>query len=71
MRIPSREAHMINELDMIVLTADLPGHSLHAGDMGTVVLITKHGGYEVEFAMQDGETSVVVSVSPDQLLPAG
>jgi hypothetical protein len=62
---------MINEFDMIVPTADLPEHSLHAGDMGTVVLIHNHGGYEVEFAMQDGETSVVVSVAPDQLRAAG
>jgi hypothetical protein len=40
---------MIKELDTIVLTIDLPGFGLHAGDLGTVVLVHKHGGYEVEF----------------------
>jgi hypothetical protein len=58
---------MINELDMVVLTTDLPEHSLEAGDLGTVALVHRHGGYEVEFMALDGETVAVVSLSPDQV----
>ena len=62
---------MINELDMVVLTTDLPEHGLKAGDLGTVVLVHRHGGYEVEFMTLDGETVAVVSLSPDQVRPVG
>jgi hypothetical protein len=31
----------------------------------------EHGGYEVEFMTLDGETVVVVSLSPDQVRPVG
>jgi hypothetical protein len=62
---------MINELDTVVLATDLPGHSLKAGDLGTVVLVHRHGGYEVEFMTLDGETVAVVSLSSDQVRPVG
>lgn len=42
---------MIMELDTVVLTTELPAHSLKAGDLGTMVLAHRHGGYEVEFLM--------------------
>ena len=60
---------MIKELDTIVLAADLPEHGLRAGDLGTVVLVHKPGGYEAEFVTLDGETIAVVSLSPDQVRP--
>jgi hypothetical protein len=59
---------MIQELDRVVLTEDIPEHGLRAGDIGTVVLI--HGaskGYEIEFVALDGETIAVVSVFADQV----
>ena len=59
------------ELDTIVLTIDLIEHGLKAGDLGTVVLVHKHGGYEVEFMTLDGETIAVVSLSPEQVRPVG
>jgi hypothetical protein len=59
------------ELDTIVLTTDLIEHGLKAGDLGTVVLVHKHGGYEVEFMTLDGETIAVVSLSPEQVRPVG
>ena len=59
------------ELDTIVLTIDLVEHGLKAGDLGTVVLVHKHGGYEVEFMTLDGETIAVVSLSPEQVRPVG
>jgi Domain of unknown function (DUF4926) len=62
---------MINELDTVVLTTDLPEHSLKAGDLGTVVLVHRHGGYEVEFITLDGETVAVVSLSSDHVRPVG
>jgi hypothetical protein len=62
---------MIKELDTIVLTTDLPEHGLSVGDLGTVVLMHKHGGYEVEFMTLDGETIAVVSLSPEQVRPVG
>jgi hypothetical protein len=62
---------MIKELDTIVLTTDLPKYGLSAGDLGTIVLVHKHNGYEVEFMTLDGETIAVVSLSPEQVRPVG
>ena len=48
---------MIEELDRVVLTHDLPGKKLKAGDVGTVVMIYKGGeAFEVEFMTLSGET---------------
>jgi hypothetical protein len=62
---------MIKELDTIVLTTDLPEYGLSTGDLATVVLVHKHGGYEVEFMTLDGETIAVVSLTPAQVRPVG
>lgn len=61
---------MINELDVIVLTCDLPEESLSAGDIGTVVLVHRgNKGYEVEFLSLDGDTIAVVTLFPNQVRP--
>ncbi len=62
---------MIEELDDVVLTTDLPEHGLKAGDIGTVVLTHNNKGYEVEFITLDGETVAVVSLFPSQVRPVG
>jgi len=63
---------MINELDSVILKADLPDHGLKSGDIGTVVLVHRdHAGYEVEFITLDGETIAVVSVLATQVRPVG
>ncbi len=63
---------MINELDQVVLTRDLPEHNLKSGDIGTVVLAHGSGdGYEVEFIAFDGETIAVTSVEASQVRPIG
>jgi uncharacterized protein DUF4926 len=62
---------MINELDTVVLTTELPEYSLEAGDLGTVVLAHRNGGYEVEFMTLAGETVAVVSLSPNHVRPVG
>jgi hypothetical protein len=55
----------------VILTADLPGHGLCAGDVGT--LVERHSvpgqevGYSVEFFDMTGRTVAVVTV-PASLL---
>ena len=59
---------MINEFDRVVLTQDMPEHSLAAGDVATVVMV--HGnqeGFELEFCAANGETVAVVSAFPHQV----
>jgi hypothetical protein len=62
---------MIQELDSVVLTVDLPEHGLKHGDMGTVMLVHGTEGYEVEFITLDGETVAVVSLLANQVRPVG
>ncbi len=64
----SEHPDMINELDEVVLTCDLPDHGLTAGDIGTVVLVHSAGkGFEVEFMSLDGETLAVATLRADQV----
>jgi len=60
---------MIEELQSVVLTADLPEYGLQRGDVGTVVLVHGDAGYEVEFVTLDGETLAVVTLSDSQVRP--
>jgi Domain of unknown function (DUF4926) len=61
---------MSKELDLAVLTRDLPEKGLKAGDVGTVVLEHAEGrGFEVEFMTLAGETVAVVTVSADAVRP--
>ena len=61
---------MINDLDSVVLTVDLPQYGLTVGDIGTVVMIHANGkGYEVEFMTLDGETLAVTSLLATQVRP--
>jgi hypothetical protein len=61
---------MINELDLVVLTRDIPEEQLEAGDVGTVVgVYSNPPGYEIEFSTFTGETIVVVAVSADSVRP--
>jgi hypothetical protein len=61
---------MINELDSIVLTTDVPDMGLTTGDIGTVVMVHGLGaGYEVEFVALDGETIGVVTLTASQVRP--
>ena len=63
---------MIQELDRIILTTDLPDYGLRSGDIGTVVLKhQKAEGFEVEFVSLDGETIAVVSLFAHQIRPIG
>ena len=62
---------MIQELEDVILTCDLPEQGLARGDIGTVVLIHGKGeGYEVEFTTLDGETIAIVTLTADQVRPS-
>jgi hypothetical protein len=62
---------VIEELDLVILTSDLPSLDLKAGNIGTVVLVHGDGvGYEVEFVTMTGDTLGVETLSPDQLRKA-
>lgn len=63
---------MIQEIENVVLTTDLPEYGLLAGDIGTVVLVHGNGeGYEVEFVTLDGHTVAVATVLASQVRRAG
>jgi Domain of unknown function (DUF4926) len=62
----------ITEHDCVVLTADLPGERLKAGDVGTVVHIHNGGtAYEVEFMTFAGNTIALATVDAAALRPVG
>ena len=62
---------MIDELETVMLTEDLPEEGLKAGDVGTVVFVHGSGeGYEVEFTNDDGDTIAVVTLFPRSLRPS-
>jgi hypothetical protein len=67
----------MNERDRFVRTEDLPEHGLHAGDLGTIVMVhvpdgdyTGPKGYTAEFTYLTGGTRAVVDLRPDQVRPA-
>jgi hypothetical protein len=62
---------MIEELEDVIVTCDLPEHKLARGDIGTVVLVHKQGkGYEVEFTTLAGETIAIVTLAANQVRPS-
>jgi hypothetical protein len=63
---------MINELDRVMLTKDLPEFGLQAGDLGTVVYVYGDGkAYEVEFITLNGDTIAVATLEADDVRPRG
>lgn len=59
---------MINELETVALTVDLPEHHLKAGDVGTVVLVYNNGeGYEVEFVATHGNSVALKTLKPEMI----
>jgi len=58
------------EHDRVVLTTDLPGDRLAAGDVGTVVHVHRGAmAYQVEFVALDGETVAVVTLERGHVRP--
>jgi hypothetical protein len=61
---------MLKEHDRVVLTQDIPGEGLQAGDVGVIVFVPKTAdGYILEFVALDGDTIAVVDVTPEQVRP--
>lgn len=58
------------ELNVIVLTRDLPEHHLRAGDVGGVVHVCVEGkAYEVESVTGSGHTLAVETLEPGDIRP--
>jgi len=65
-----KERQVIEELECVVLTRDLPSSGLKAGDIGTVVMVFGGGeAYDVEFTTLDGETFALETLPADALRP--
>lgn len=63
---------MLNELDRVALTVDLPEHRLESGDVGMIAHIYNQGeGYEVEFVTLNGDLVALVALYPAQIRPLG
>jgi hypothetical protein len=63
---------MMNELDQVVLAADVPAEGLVVGDVGMVVLVYRDGqAYEVEFMTLEGKTVAVITLEASQVRPVG
>lgn len=63
---------MIEELEIVVLTRDIPEHALKAGDVGTVVHRYEDGSaYEVEFVAAEARTVAVLTLSGSDVRPMG
>ncbi len=61
---------MFREHQRIVLTTDLAGEGLEAGDVGTIVHVYREGeALEVEFLTLEGGTVAVATVQPGQVRP--
>ncbi|MEW6239020.1 MAG: DUF4926 domain-containing protein [Candidatus Omnitrophota bacterium] len=59
---------MIQELDTVALTVDLPEYGLTRGDIGYVVLVHQEGkAYEVEFMTLEGNTIAVTTLLESQV----
>jgi hypothetical protein len=62
---------MIEDLDRVVLTRDIPEKKLKAGDVGTVVMVYKDGeAFEVEFMTLDGDTFALETLMAADVRPA-
>lgn len=63
---------MIEELEIVVLTRDIPEHALKAGDVGTVVHRYEDGSaYEVEFVATEGRTLALLTLGRSDVRPMG
>lgn len=59
---------VIQILDVVALTADMPERGLLRGQVGTVVELLTSGVFEVEFSDDQGRTYAQLALSANQLL---
>ena len=61
---------MIHELDIVVLTHDVPEHGLKKSDVGAVVnRYSDRGAFEVEFVTAEGKTVAVLTLTETDIRP--
>ena len=58
----------LNELDVVVLTTDLPTEKLKKGSLGTIVEVFGNGKYLVEFADLQGVAYALPVLSAGELM---
>ena len=60
---------VLNLLDTVIATVNVPDHHVLAGDLGAIVEIyhQPHLAYEVEFVNPDGSTRALLTLAPDQV----
>ncbi len=59
---------MFEELDTVILTHDINGHSLKEGDMGAIVNVYADGqAYEVEFVTASGKTVALLTLTKNDI----
>jgi Domain of unknown function (DUF4926) len=62
----------MEELDLVVLTHDIPEHGLQQGDLGTIVhRYTDGQAWEVEFVTAEGRTVAVLTLTRANVRPMG
>ena len=59
--------NIINEIDIVALTQDLPKLGLNKGQAGTVVDISESGVFLVEFSNEKGEMISLESLKREQI----
>ena len=60
----------MRELDLIVLTRDLPRHGLKTGDVGAVVhCYSDQHAYEIEFVTAEGKPLAVLTLTESEIRP--
>lgn len=60
----------MEELDLVVLTHDIPEHGLLQGDLGTIVHgYTDGQAWEVEFVTAEGRTVAVLTLTRADIRP--
>ena len=61
--------NIVNLLDVVALTVDLPQCNLWRGQVGTVVELLADGtAFEVEFSDRDGRTYESIGLRPEQIM---
>jgi len=58
----------INELDLVLLTRDLPAYGLVHGDIGTAVYLHTPTDFEVEFCSGDGTTVALLTLTAQDVM---
>jgi uncharacterized protein DUF4926 len=61
--------NILQLLEVVALTGDLPGVNLRRGQVGTVVEVLNGGSaFEVEFCDREGRTYASLGLRPDQVM---